>query len=264
MVNKVNNDLIDLEFTELAIDIVYRPNVGMNIGAWDHGWRANEGFANYVFMQDDCYIVKDNWLSSIVDKLNQPDIGLVCESINQHWDLDWDALRLREANTVLPEHFVNGHPANRIDAYLHFLKSHAIDPTDSGVHARALVWALKEDRLLSMNGFPIGANYGECIAAEIAVSLKIRQSGLKIDTVSVTPFDSVRHVEWNQSYPGGEYTQLNARDKEIKALESLNKKLVKQLEDIEELATASVWKQLTSVLSGRFRSQLRHTLKAKS
>ena len=37
----------------LAPIIMRRPNGGMNIGAWDHGWRHNPGYRDYLFLQDE-------------------------------------------------------------------------------------------------------------------------------------------------------------------------------------------------------------------
>ncbi len=35
-----------------------RENTGFNIGAWDYGWRHLPPYDYYLFLQDDCFIVR--------------------------------------------------------------------------------------------------------------------------------------------------------------------------------------------------------------
>jgi hypothetical protein len=41
-----------------------RENTGFNIGAWDYGWRHLPPYDYYLFLQDDCFIVRPLWLKA--------------------------------------------------------------------------------------------------------------------------------------------------------------------------------------------------------
>lgn len=190
----------------LAVDhIVYRPNLGMNIGAWHAGWREFPGRPFYLFLQDECVVIKANWLSDFKARL-EGGAGLVGESINEAWNKPWSELRETMGRNVLPEHLLAGEPANRVDVYLDFMSRHGIDPGRRGLHVRALVWAAQDRLLTRLGGFPQGANYGECIAAEIGVSRQVESLGDSIDQLRPQPFHAIRHREWNQDIPGGRWS----------------------------------------------------------
>jgi hypothetical protein len=205
IVNKTKNDPISVP--QLAPEnIHYRHNVGMNIGAWDHGWRIFPGYKNYLFLQDECYVIRPNWLSGYRAVLESRRVGLVGESVNQLWDVPWSELRTLLADSVLLDHRIEGKCVNRVDFYLDFLKTKGIKPGNRGTHLRSVVWFLSADVLRQIDGFLIGRNYGECIAAEIATSKKVEALGL--DFVQVNPHEEffyIRHLEYNQDSPGSPY-----------------------------------------------------------
>lgn len=188
-----------------AQGVIYRPNSGMNIGAWDGGWRHARGRPFYLFLQDECFVSRDGWLSAYQQKLEEVG-GIVGESLNAGWNKPWPQLRDTVGSNMLPEHLVNGIPANRVDCYLDFMARNGIDPGETGAHLRSLVWALSGGLMERLGGFPIGANYGECIAAEIGVSRRIVDLGSGITQLAVVHFYAVRHREWNQDAPGGAWT----------------------------------------------------------
>jgi hypothetical protein len=111
-------------------------------------------------------------------------MGLVGESFNSKWNKPWSELQKKKADSAMPDHFVDGKPAHRVSAYLDFMARHNINPGRNGGHLRALIWALRGDTLRAIDGFPIGNNYGECIAAEIAVSKKVEALGLEVVQLS--------------------------------------------------------------------------------
>lgn len=185
--------------------VVYRPNNGMNIGAWDGGWRQARGRPFYLFLQDECFVSRDDWLSTYHRKLEQVG-GIVGESLNAGWSKPWAELRDTVGKNSLPEHLVSGVPANRVDCYLDFMSRNNINPGESGAHLRSLVWAISGDLMERLGGFPIGANYGECIGAEIGVSRRVVELGYEISQLAAAPFYAIRHQEWNQDAPGGAWT----------------------------------------------------------
>jgi hypothetical protein len=205
VINRTGDHPLALPASDRLIEVHERPNLGMNIGAWDAGWRHFRGFETYVFLQDECYPVRSGWLDALARTAERPEVGLVGESINTAWDKPWDVLRNKQASVAMPEHFVNGAPANRVDAYLDFMRRHAIPPGPTGRHVRSLIWAARREALERFGGFPIGANYGECIAAEIGTTKRVEAAGLHAVQVSEQPFTFVRHREWNQDEPGGPF-----------------------------------------------------------
>lgn len=186
--------------------VLERPNVGMNIGAWDAAWRHWPGRDAYLFLQDECYAVRDDWLALVQRCLADRDTGLCGEALNPAWDKPWEQLRNGPGRDVLPEHFIDGEPANRVDVYLQRMRAHGIDPGFGGRHLRSLVWALRGDVLSAIDGFISGANYGECIAAEIGTSRAVAALGLELREFGPAPFHAFRHREWNQDRPGGPFT----------------------------------------------------------
>jgi hypothetical protein len=182
--------------------VLERPNQGMNIGAWDHAWRALPGYEGYLFLQDECFAQADGWLADFVQAAADPQVGLVGESWNAGWDRPWDEMRRAVAGQAMKEHLIDGAPANRVDVYTGFLRAHAVDPGQRGGHLRSLVWYARRQTLEAMGGFLQGANYGECIAAEIGASKRVEQLGRKAVQLGAKPFCRFRHVEWQEVAPG--------------------------------------------------------------
>jgi hypothetical protein len=181
---------------EAPVRILERENKGMNIGAWDHGWRACPGYDGYLFLQDECYAIRPGWLAAFSSKADEERVGLVGETWNEKWRQEWDHLRKLWMPHRLPGHVIAGRPANRVDVYLDFMQRNGIPPGKDGRHLRSLVWYARRHVLEQMDGFPIGQNYGECIAAEIGVSKRVQALELKAVQVSSEPFRYFRHREW--------------------------------------------------------------------
>ena len=197
-----------------------RPNEGMNIGAWDAGWRANRDAEGCLFLQDDCVVVRDGWLRAFVDAAERGP-SLVGESLNENWDRPWDELRTDRGGVRLREHLLDGRPANRVDVYLDFMRRNGIDPGPTGAHLRGLVWYLPRSALEALQGFPIGRNYGECIAAEIAVSRRVAELGLQFAQVAPEPFTYVQHGGWDPRHPQRPITTSRPADLLARAVRRL-------------------------------------------
>lgn len=243
VVNSTGDMRLPEHLVALSDNVIYRPNVGMNIGAWHGGWEAFSGRPFYLFLQDECFAVRDGWLALFAEKLERGS-GLVGESVNNAWDKSWLELRETVGLDVLPEHVLDGKAANRVDVYLDFMRRHCIDPGPNGRHLRSLVWAIKGSLLARMGGFPQGANYGECIAAEIGVSRHVESLGETVDQLDYLPFHAIRHREWNQDAPGGRWSH-----KPIWLTE--NMRLKEQVEELQARVsrhsrTETWWKRLWS------------------
>lgn len=182
--------------SEEGIWKIIRSNSGMNIGAWDCAWRALADYEGYLFLQDECRLVRDDWLDAFAAGASAPGIGMLGETVNTRWDREWRELLGSPLNAYAPGHYIDGVPARRVECYLRFMKGHNIDPGRDASHLRSLVWFLNRDVLVRINGFPCGRNKGECIGAEIAVSRKIVQAGLRFQQISTAPFSYFWHQEW--------------------------------------------------------------------
>lgn len=191
----INDDNVheDQIYVEDGIKYIKRQNVGMNIAAWWCAYSKFSNYENYIFFQDECVIINNNFVSAYISKLSQSNVGLVGESINYKWDRPW----LEIANSGLNYQIqINNSPISRVNFYLLMLRHWNINPGSSGKHMRALVWAFKRSTLEKIGAFPMGINKDECIAAEIAVSKKIEEIGLLVEQAGPLPFLYVKHLEW--------------------------------------------------------------------
>jgi hypothetical protein len=175
----------------------YNKNVGMNIGAWNRGYLDNPDANFYLFLQDECFVKRADFFYSILAKFeSEPDIGLLGESINCKWDIDWATLSESALNSLEADHLIDDRVVRRVDMYLHMMRFWGVNPGSSGRHLRSLVWALPGRVMRELGGFPIGQNKGECIASEIAVSRKIVNLGYRVEQFDLNPFTFFGHREW--------------------------------------------------------------------
>jgi len=172
-----------------------RANTGMNIGGWNEAFQQRPDFDHYIFLQDECRVVANDFVSVYEDRLNEPGIGMLGESLSPQWNRPWAEIASSHLN--YPVQITPGSPAMlRTAFYLACLHNWGISPGTSGAHLRALVWAFKRDTLEKIKAFPIGRNKEECIAAEIATSKWVEQHGGRIAQVGSTPFQFIQHKEW--------------------------------------------------------------------
>lgn len=181
----------------VAVEVLERENVGFNIGAWDHGWRTPPVFSSYLFLQDECRVRRDGWLAPFRERLTDPAVGLLGERLNPPWNRPWSEIAQRFDGHVLPDHFVEGRPAERMPTYHHFFRRHDVVLGEKGDHLQSLVLAARRDVLEAIDGFPIGRNYGEAIAAEIAISKRVQALSLGIAEVGPKPFFCFEHPQWS-------------------------------------------------------------------
>jgi hypothetical protein len=178
------------------VEVLYRENVGYNIGAWEHGWRQGPPHAGYLFVQEECRLVREGWVAGFVQRAAEPGIGLVGECLSPHWDAPWDELARRFAGQMLPEHRIGDSPAERVPCYLDFLRRQSIYPGERGDHLQSLVLYARRDVLKAIDGLPVGSNYGEAIAAEIGISKKVQSLGLRLAEAGPSSFWYIEHPQW--------------------------------------------------------------------
>src|SRR5688572_8093555 len=186
VVNRETGRSVELPKLAVTVTILSRPNSGMNIGAWDYGWRENPGYDYYVFLQDECIIRRDGWLQGLIENLMDPGVGIVGECVNRRWSNPWAKLTGNDSDASPSGDFVNP-IARRANLSLKFMAARGIPPGETGHHIRSLVWAFSREVLQQLEGFPIGADYEECIAAEISVSRRTESLGLSIQQAHRTP-----------------------------------------------------------------------------
>ena len=181
--------------SDMPTPCLRRTNTGMNIGGWNEAFQQQPDFEHYVFLQDECRIVANDFLSAYVDRLKEPEIGMIGESLNPQWNRPWAEIASSTLN--YPVQITPGSPAMmRTAFYLACLNNWGISPGTTGAHLRALVWAFRHDTLEKIKAFPIGRTKEECIAAEIAISKSVEQHGERIAQVGSAPFQYIQHKEW--------------------------------------------------------------------
>lgn len=184
------------------VPITYRENIGYNIGAWDAGWREEPNENYFLFLQDECQLVKANWAQAFLDRFTDS-MGLLGEKLSERkkWDAPWSVIRERYAGHRLPDHWI-GTPDNaveRLECYFDFWRRNNIDLGAKADHLNSLVLFTSREVLKRIGGFNIGRSYGEAIASEIAISKKVQASGWKIGLVGKAPFTYFKHPQWSGS-----------------------------------------------------------------
>lgn len=172
-----------------------RPNIGMNIGSWNAAYLNNKDYDFYLFLQDECKILEKSFITCYINELSKKEVGMTGESINNKWDNKWDFLANSRINYVVG-YDMHKKPVYRVQYYFNLLKKWLIQPGENGRHLRSLIWGFKKETLNKISSFPIGKTKEECIVAEIAVSKKVEQIGLKVTQVHKKPFKYISHIEW--------------------------------------------------------------------
>lgn len=195
----VNRDLADeicLPERHGGVEVIYRPNAGYNIGAWEAGWRRGPEYGGYLFLQGECQVVRAEWIAAFSAAAAGPGVGLVGECLSPDWDAPWDELAERFRGQTLPEHTVEGRPTDRVDCYRDFFRRRGISPGVRGDHLQSLILFARRAVLERVGGFPQCGGYGEAIAAEIGTSKKVQAAGLTVRQIEVEPFAYIEHPQW--------------------------------------------------------------------
>lgn len=198
VVHRDDDQPLELPSLDPAVQVFVRPNHGYNLGAWEAGWRQAPECSAYLFLQDECRVLRSDWLAPFIERASQPGVGLVGERLSPPWNVGWPSLRKRFAGHRLPGHAVGGRPADRLDCYFDFFARQGIAPGAKGDHLQSLVLFARREVLEAVGGFPIGENYGEAIAAEIGMSKKVQAAGLSICEVGPAAFWCFDHPQWTE------------------------------------------------------------------
>jgi len=168
--------------TDLASTrMIVRENIGFNIGAWDFGWRQNPGFSFYIFLQDECEIVRSNWLSRYKLLLSSNGVGLVGESL-LHWK-DWKSFKAKSAEIY--------------DACVSLAERRGIRLGRTPTHIQTLALGATASCLEKTDGFLVADGKAKAIATEVLLSRNCIHRGFKISQSAWRPFEYIRHSQWD-------------------------------------------------------------------
>ena len=183
--------------------IITRENTGYNLGAWECGWRAEDRSIDYfLFLQDECFILRDNWLRAFVDKIQKRrSIGVLGESWG--WDVSWEEAGSRALQ--YPDCFektADGKCISSFDIALRWLKEKNLCVPKYADHLQSLILFVGRRLLEEIDGFlPLSSKKHEAIASEIFFSKKVQALGYRIAQVHRRQFYYIGHPQWT-AHPG--------------------------------------------------------------
>lgn len=173
--------------------IYIRENSGYNLGAWDYAWRRLPQYTHFLFLQDDCIVKKNKWLSRFVSVFNSSiDVGLVGEYFSRGWDHSWEVLT---TNTAANKSFTEQKRKKAV-GYNEQLKRWGIDPGDRASHLTSVVHYTSRKILEEVDGYNLGQTYQEAVAAEIGFSRKLIAKGYKLVQVGRSRHSVIAHPQW--------------------------------------------------------------------
>lgn len=194
-----HQDCVAVE-TQSDLTVIKRPNTGMNIGAWSEAIPFCIDGNNTLFLQDECRLVDASFFEAYTRLLAKPEMGMVGETINPNWDKSWEDIYTSNVNYRVP--LSGSLTSSRLDYYRYCFRKWKVPPGNTGRHLRALAWGFPFTVLEKLGRFPIGQNKEQCIAAEIAVSLKVSSLGFHITQSADKPFTYFEHIEWQKDGSG--------------------------------------------------------------
>lgn len=196
VVNQADPRTLVLPPRHAAVMVLHRMNTGFNVGAWDAGWRAHPGRDCYLFLQEECRIVRAGWLAALRRVTLRRQVGLVGESL--HWGgLSWNRLarQYRDARFWAS---TAGEPVSVTEGVRAGLARLGVPEGRTGDHLQSLVLCARGEVLSAIDGLPTGVNYDEATIAEIALSKKVEALGLTVREVGPGSFRYILHPQWQR------------------------------------------------------------------
>lgn len=195
VVNQAEDRPLDLPARHAGVEVLYRKNIGYNIGAWDLGWRSGPPFDCYLFLQEECQILRHNWLAAFVRLAIKPRIGLVGERL--HWaGFTWSRLDRYYAKFPFAAR-IDGQEVPIPTGVRLSLTRLGIPLGKTGAHLQSLVFCARREIMVAMDGFLIGRDYAEATVAEVAASKRVEAMGLDVREVGRGgSFQYILHPQW--------------------------------------------------------------------
>jgi hypothetical protein len=181
VVNAENSTLTRLPERHKGVEVLHRENRGFNVGAWQHGWKANPPYDFYLFLQDECVIRRPGWLAAIAGAARKPRVGFIGEGVDcyESW-----------------ETFARCWPPIASEAYsMAAEKGIALGARPD--YVQTLIVGARREVLESTGGFVVSdGKIGAC-AGEILTSVRARAHGFRNVQVAWRPFEFIRHPQWD-------------------------------------------------------------------
>jgi hypothetical protein len=197
VVNKARDIPLQLQADFPAVDFHFRENVGLNIGAWEYGWRQSPAYDAYVFLQEECLILRKNWLRAYLKKSRRGRGRIVGEYMITVWKpwKEWGEA-VAQSLAALPEELRERLDNWQVPFIMDDFARHGVEPQATPTHVQALVICTTRAVLEAIGGFLIGQDYRESVASELAFSQKAMALGYPIEQVSPLPFEYIIHPQY--------------------------------------------------------------------
>lgn len=175
--------------------IFIRENRGFNLGAWDYAWRHLPDYSYFLFLQDDCFIERKNWLLAFHQKFQKSErCGLIGENLNRGWNHSWDTLKgLKKGKKNISDK-----KCQRAVFYYNRICNWGIEPGETASHLTSVVHFTSKEILHKVNGYKNTSNYEEAIAAEIGFSRNIRALGHRLYQLNNKHHKFIGHRQWSR------------------------------------------------------------------
>src|SRR5258705_12136595 len=98
----VNHDNALTESAERfqSVPLIRRANTGMNIGGWGAAYKFYPNYDFYIFMQDECEVIREDFVNAYQSELSKDNVGMTGEVINPKWNIEWTKLALSPLNYI--------------------------------------------------------------------------------------------------------------------------------------------------------------------
>lgn len=179
VVNSVSGTPLALPEEFAGVEVMMRPNQGFNIGAWQAAWQAGPAYPFYLFLQDECVILREGWLRAFIDCAARPHSGFIgeWEVLNFTWRrLDRGWAQIGQSFEMLRRDA--GVPAGIAPLYL-----------------QTVVIGARREVLERSGGFVTGEDKATAVAGEILSSVRLRSLGYSNRQVGFYPFTQVGHPQ---------------------------------------------------------------------
>ncbi len=187
-------------FDPLRPKILNRENHGYNLGAWDHGWRTATDHDYYLFLQDECFLKRPNWIADFEFRMDHdPGVGLLGEFLM--WQQQtWDFVRASTDRDLGRSAWPEDEPTHPIDTYKALLRERGLPLTAIGEHLSTIILFTSRKILEEVDGFPIlGDSYRQGVAVEIGFSRLLAERGYRLALIRDRPFTVIGHRQWTRA-----------------------------------------------------------------
>lgn len=179
------------------VAVLHRDNTGFNVGAWDAGWRADPGRPCYLFLQEECRILRPGWLAAFQRLALRPEVGLVGESL--HWrGLSWARLARQYRDVGFWTSATDAAPVSVTQGIMAGLARRGVPAGRTGGHLQSLVLCARAEVLAAIGGLPTGIGYDEATIAEVALSKQVEALGLRVREIGPGSFRYILHPQWRR------------------------------------------------------------------